>query len=204
MIFYVLTSAGLRGRCWKPEPERWGFQHLPRGPAEVNASGNHVWSGLLNKNIQLCRNIKKRWRKWFEKFHLPLVIYIGPWIFTCIFWKRYFQGNNSVTILHFLSCMLLMLMSEFVTVLKWEYVKLQDRFITALELPSNSWILASQYMAVNSMWHRFLYNNWTCTHSFSSIMILRFWTDMSGQTVSVKHIRRVFVDNLGIIFIISP
>ena len=34
--------------CWapremlKPEPERRGFQPLPRGPADVNVSGNHV------------------------------------------------------------------------------------------------------------------------------------------------------------------
>ena len=34
--------------CWfprevlKPEPKRRGFQHLPRGPADVNVSEKHV------------------------------------------------------------------------------------------------------------------------------------------------------------------
>ena len=40
MIFYAQTFAGPRGRCWKPEPERWGFQLLPRGPANINVSEN--------------------------------------------------------------------------------------------------------------------------------------------------------------------
>ena len=35
----------------KPEPERRGFQHLPKGPADVNVSEKHVWSLLLHKNI---------------------------------------------------------------------------------------------------------------------------------------------------------
>ena len=65
MIFYVLTSAVPWGRCWnlslniclvprevlKPEPERRGFQHLPTGPADVNASEKHVWSLLLRKTF---------------------------------------------------------------------------------------------------------------------------------------------------------
>ena len=29
MIFYAITSAGRRGRCWNPSLERLGFQHLP-------------------------------------------------------------------------------------------------------------------------------------------------------------------------------
>ena len=43
--------------CWaprdvlKPEPERWGFQHLTRGPADVNVSEKHVWSLLLHKTF---------------------------------------------------------------------------------------------------------------------------------------------------------
>ena len=33
----------------KPEPERRGFQPLPRGPADVNVSEKHVWSLLLHR-----------------------------------------------------------------------------------------------------------------------------------------------------------
>ena len=49
--------------CWapwevlKPEPERRGFQHLPRGPADVNVSEKHVWSLLLHKNILSLENL---------------------------------------------------------------------------------------------------------------------------------------------------
>ena len=48
--------------CWaprevlKPEPERWGFQHLPRGTVDVNVSENHVWLLLLHKNIWSLKN----------------------------------------------------------------------------------------------------------------------------------------------------
>ena len=35
----------------KPEPERRGLQHLPRGPADVNVSEKHVWSLLLHKHF---------------------------------------------------------------------------------------------------------------------------------------------------------
>ena len=50
--------------CWapreafKPKPERRGFQHLPRGPANVNLSGKHVLSLLLHKNILSLENFK--------------------------------------------------------------------------------------------------------------------------------------------------
>ena len=43
--------------CWaprevlKPEPERQVFQHLPRGPADVNVSEKHVRSLLLHKTF---------------------------------------------------------------------------------------------------------------------------------------------------------
>ena len=43
--------------CWaprealKPEPERRGFQHLSRGPADVNVPEKHVWLLLLHSNI---------------------------------------------------------------------------------------------------------------------------------------------------------
>ena len=42
MIFYALTSAGPSREVLKPKPERPGFQHLPRGPADVNVSEKHV------------------------------------------------------------------------------------------------------------------------------------------------------------------
>ena len=45
----VINNKGLNMIiCWaprevlKPEPERQGFQHLPRVPADVNASKKHV------------------------------------------------------------------------------------------------------------------------------------------------------------------
>ena len=65
MIFFALTSAGPQGRL-KPEPEWRGFQHLPRGPADVIVSEKHVWSLLLYKNI--------RWSKCLEKvfFRVPI------------------------------------------------------------------------------------------------------------------------------------
>ena len=55
MIFYALTSAGPRGRCYN-QSERRGFQHLPRSPADVNVSEKHVWSLLLHKNIFSLEN----------------------------------------------------------------------------------------------------------------------------------------------------
>ena len=36
MIFYALTSAGPEGSV------QFGFQHFPRGPADVNVSEKHV------------------------------------------------------------------------------------------------------------------------------------------------------------------
>ena len=57
MIFYALTST-----CWvsrevlKPEPERRGFHHLPRGPANVNVSEKHVSSLLLHKTYFSLEN----------------------------------------------------------------------------------------------------------------------------------------------------
>ena len=43
MVFYALTSAGSREReMLKPEPERQGFQPLPRGPGDVYVSEKHV------------------------------------------------------------------------------------------------------------------------------------------------------------------
>ena len=32
-MYYFYVFAWSRGRCWKPQPERRGFQLLPRGPA---------------------------------------------------------------------------------------------------------------------------------------------------------------------------
>ena len=51
--------------CWtprevlNPEPERRWFQHLPRGPADVNVSEKHVWSLLLHKNILSLENFRE-------------------------------------------------------------------------------------------------------------------------------------------------
>ena len=61
MLFYSLTSA-------EPWGKRWGFQHLPWGPADVNASENCVWSLLLHKNILTCNIFRKLWRNCVGKF----------------------------------------------------------------------------------------------------------------------------------------
>ena len=43
MIFYPLTASWWDPReVLQPEPEKRGFQHLPRGPANVNVSEKHV------------------------------------------------------------------------------------------------------------------------------------------------------------------
>ena len=53
--------------CWvprevlKPEPERRGFQHRPRGPTDVNVSAKHVWS-LVSWLLQL-KYLEKMLRK---------------------------------------------------------------------------------------------------------------------------------------------
>ena len=51
---YIAMNIGIKhdflciNICWaprevlKPEPEKGGFQHLPRGPADVNVSERHV------------------------------------------------------------------------------------------------------------------------------------------------------------------
>ena len=58
MIFCALTSDGPRWRCWKPEPERALENPSLKGlgfstpSADVNASGNYVWSLLLHKTFE--------------------------------------------------------------------------------------------------------------------------------------------------------
>ena len=71
MIFYALTSAGPRGGVLKSELGTRGFQHLPRGPADVNVSEKHVWSLLLHKTFLIAR---KLWKNCFKNFFLPVPI----------------------------------------------------------------------------------------------------------------------------------
>ena len=49
----------------KPESERRGFQyqHLPRDPADVNVSENHVCSLLLHKTVCQTKTLEKMLRK---------------------------------------------------------------------------------------------------------------------------------------------
>ena len=55
--------------CWaprkvlKPEPERWGFQHHPRGQADVIVSEKHVWSLLLHKTFFSLENFGESFHK---------------------------------------------------------------------------------------------------------------------------------------------
>ena len=51
MIFLCINICWAKREVLKPQPERRGFQHLPRGPADVNVSKKHVWLLLLHKNI---------------------------------------------------------------------------------------------------------------------------------------------------------
>ena len=55
------TEGGVETRAWKarPEPERRGFQYLPRGPADVNVSEKHVWSLLLHKTFFSLENFEE-------------------------------------------------------------------------------------------------------------------------------------------------
>ena len=53
MIFYALTSAGSRGRCWNPSMKGEGSNTFRGGPADVNVSEKHVWSVLLHEYIYL-------------------------------------------------------------------------------------------------------------------------------------------------------
>ena len=71
MVLLALTSVGPLTEVSKPEPERQRFQHIPRGPADVNASGKHVWSLLLHKNILTLENFERMLRK--VLFSVPIM-----------------------------------------------------------------------------------------------------------------------------------
>ena len=107
---YALTSAG---SCWKRESERRWFQNLPRGPADVNASENIIWSLLLHmqKHSETLGSMLRKM--------LPSSCHYAVKCFLSTFWKRHFQGewqcHHDVTKLCLLPCTLLMLTSDFVT-----------------------------------------------------------------------------------------
>ena len=64
-IFLCINICCASREVLKSEPERQGFQHLPRGPSDVNVPEKHVWSLLLYKTHFVAR---KLWRKCFENF----------------------------------------------------------------------------------------------------------------------------------------
>ena len=68
----------------KLEPEKQRFQYLPRSPADVNVSENHVWSLLLHKNILSLENASKN-------FFVHIMPQKGSYLQT--FWKLRFQGK---------------------------------------------------------------------------------------------------------------
>ena len=112
----------------KLEPERQGFQHLPRGPADVNVSEKHGWLLLCRKTFFRLKTLEKLLQKV---------------LFTC----TYNGAEKHITyellktlrpgqrLMSSLLCTLLMMMSVFMTAPECLFVKLQSCALTAPELP---------------------------------------------------------------------
>ena len=119
--------------CWaprevlKPEPERRGFQHLPRGPADVNVSEKPVWSLLFNFFFA-----RKPWRNCFKKFFLPVPIMARKRTLLANVLRMPLSGQRLTSSL---LCSLLLITSVFMTTPECLFVKPLSRALTACELP---------------------------------------------------------------------
>ena len=129
------TFAGHRERCWKSEPERREFQLLLRGPANVSAQENHVWSLLLYKNTVWCTTTRNLWRKCTRKSVLSLAKNLQEWHVHCVCFENIASSANTSHVDILVLRLLLWMTSVFVTALECLQLKQQIRFVTARESP---------------------------------------------------------------------
>ena len=121
--------------CWaprevlKPEPGRRGFQHLPRGTADVNVLEKHVWSLLLHKNFFFARKLR---RNCFKMFFFSCTYNGAEKHVTC---ERFENAASRAKLTSSLLCMLLMMTRVIMTAPECLFVNPQSRALTVREFP---------------------------------------------------------------------
>ena len=150
----------------KPVPERRGFQHLPKSPADVNVSENHVCLLLLHKTVFSLKNFS------VNAFFLYL------------YWKRRFQGewclHSEVMKLRLLLCMFLMMTLFFLMGPGMLIRKTMQPCINGMQidllihgfLPAKTWLLIS------------------CDTAFYAIMYIYNWSQQFKNCLGVTTFKQ--------------